>query len=228
MELIDPNTWKEERRTHSRQKLSCTENCELGCLRVRVGYSILLQEPLQQLLGSLRVGRLAFQLETSSEIVLCLIELERQSLVPHIDCPNVPEATQAHERCDLSVQPELLEHPFHDPRGPGRVGYPPRLGGAGTAEGRVDVLLVLLDAADAADQAGLGLEGDDAAGVGVVEADAEDGEAGGELPGGAVEEEVLLEVGAEVVGGEGVREATVGGGVGETELHLDLHRPRAG
>lgn len=91
------------------------------------------------------------------------------------------------------------------------------------AEGGVEGLLLLLDAADAAGDLGLRFEREDAAGVEVVEADAEGGQVGGELGVGAVEEEVLLEVGAAVVGRKDGGEARVGGGGRQPELHFYFH-----
>ncbi|KAK3020497.1 hypothetical protein RJ639_045747 [Escallonia herrerae] len=99
----------------------------------------------------------------------------------------------------------------------------PRLGHAGAGHGRLDGLLVLLDAAHAVANDGLGLEGEDGVGVEVVEAEAEGGAAGGELGGGAVEEHVLLDVGFDVVGEEQVGDFPVGGGVRQLELYLHLH-----
>lgn len=91
------------------------------------------------------------------------------------------------------------------------------------ADGGVEGLLLLLDAADSAGDVRLRLERENAAGVEVVEADAEGGEVGRELGVVAIEEEVLLEVGAAVVGGEDGGEPLVGGGGREAELYFNFH-----
>lgn len=60
-------------------------------------------------------------------------------------------------------------------------------------------------------------------GIFVVESNPEGGVVGGELSVGAVEEEVVLIVGFDVVRGEEVGEFVVRGRVGETEFDFDLH-----
>lgn len=72
---------------------------------------------------------------------------------------------------------------------------------------------------------GFGFEREDAMGGGVagVEAEAEGGAGGGEVGGGGVEEDVLLEEGFGVEGGEELGEFLVGGGVWEAELDFDFH-----
>lgn len=65
-------------------------------------------------------------------------------------------------------------------------------------------------------------------GGGVVEAEAEGGLVGGELGGGAVEEDVFWEEGFGAEGGEEADEFLVGGGVREAELDFDFHRGGGG
>lgn len=60
-------------------------------------------------------------------------------------------------------------------------------------------------------------------GVEVVEAKAENGEVGGELGVGTIEEEVLLEVGAAVVRGQDAAEPLMGGGGWKAELYFYFH-----
>lgn len=91
------------------------------------------------------------------------------------------------------------------------------------ADGGVQGLLLLLDSADSTGYLGFRFEREDAEGIEVVEADTEGGEVGGELGVGPVEEEILLEVGAAVVGGEEGGEAVVGGGGWEAELYFHFH-----
>lgn len=68
---------------------------------------------------------------------------------------------------------------------------------------------MLLDAADSAGDFRFRFEREDAVAVVVVESDPEDGEVGGELGVGAVEEEVLLIVRFDVVRGEEIGEFAV-------------------
>lgn len=181
----------------------------------------------EQLLDPLWLGAPPFHLHLigSAEVILRLVQLKREPL-PILHGPDVPKPTQADEVEVAAVGArELAPDPVED-EGAGEGDEAPWLGNAGAGEGRVEGLLVLLESADAVDDGGAGLEGDDAGGggVGAVESEAEDGEAGGEVGAVTVEEDVLLEEGAAVEGDEEVGEGLMGGGVGKAELDLDLHR----
>ncbi|KAK3011473.1 hypothetical protein RJ639_012771 [Escallonia herrerae] len=171
------------------------------------GYVVVvkMKQTLKQPFSPIRIRTLALNLVTGPEIKPALVQLQLQP-IPLEHRPHIPEPAQAH-------QPTLSKPKLEAPR----------LGHAGPGHRRLDGLLVLLDAAHAVSNDGLGLEGEDGAGVEVVEAKAEGGAAGGELGGGAVEEDVLLDVGSDVVGGEQVGDFLVGGGVRQTELYLHLH-----
>lgn len=80
---------------------------------------------------------------------------------------------------------------------------------------------MFLNAGNARVEEGFGFERENAV-VG-VEAEAEGGEGGGEEGGGGVEEDVFLEEGFGVEGGEEFGEFLVGGGGSEKELDLDFH-----
>ncbi|KAF5949366.1 hypothetical protein HYC85_011359 [Camellia sinensis] len=151
---------------------------------------IILEKLLNQILDLVGVCTLAFDLITSTKIIHCLIHLKFQSILV-IHSPNIPKPTQTHKPSSSSTNiPKLISHPLHNPRI-----HRSKLGGvphAVAAEQGVHLLLFPLDTAHAVDQHRFGFETDDARGIMVIEAEAEDGSARGELGGGAVEEDVVL------------------------------------
>nr|GMD92636.1 hypothetical protein Iba_scaffold405973CG0010 [Ipomoea batatas] len=84
----------------------------------------------------------------------------------------------------------------------------------GATDDGVELLFVLLYAANSVGDEGFCLEGDDASGIEVVEAEPKHGEIGGELGAGSVEEDVFLSMGFEMVGREKGGEALVRSRVG--------------
>lgn len=137
--------------------------------------------------------------------------MSRQPL-PVENRPHVPKSAQAHKPRFSNSKFSL--NPFYYPRRANGQ-QPPRFRNSGPGEGDIERLLEFLDAADARGDGWLGFEGEDASGRGsaAVETEAEDGVVGGELGGGAVEEDVFLDVGLGVEGGEETEEGLVGGGV---------------
>lgn len=177
-----------EREIDSLMQLSGSKNCKFWSLRVRETNPVLLQEPFKQLLRSLWLRALAFNLIIRPEIEKSFVQLQIQS-IPRIHRSNVPEPSQTHQA--LISYLKLISQPLDYPRT--HRFKSPWLRHAGTPDQRFDFFFDFFGAADAVWDLRLGFEGENAAGIEVVEPKAEDRKFGGELGGCSVEEDVLLD-----------------------------------
>lgn len=188
---------------YSLRQLSGAKNGEFGFLRVGIGDTIALKKLLEQLLGVLRISALTLNLIQSPKPKISLVHLQFQPL-PLVHSPHIPKPSQPHK----PQRTKLLPRPPQNPRL--HVAQLPRLRRAIAPDRRLQFLLVLLHAAHAVNENGLGLESHDAARMVVGESEAEGGSARRELSGRAVEEAILLAVGADVEWGQNIGDATVG------------------